>query len=286
MLQLQAWELALVTSIPSAQACLLTSFEMRSDWTASKLFSLGRKAGLKLFLVRGHWWSPWCPRWKQAQTILCRWTLLLVKGLHCVRPGPLRSNTKPVTRHYTWARSRASGEVLTLRSVTSGGRQLSSCWKPIQIHVILDARCWLRHHRAWRTATAWRSLVLVLRSKAQTSFWSAITHSRAIVIGCVDEDSLTLVEQHVWRYLQYLRESAAPPTKRSSLVEAVRFGHFALRIEGSEGILSSLRVRGLSSQLFACKRPWQPADPLTTSEAVRMHGAMNDSSQSLYMTAS
>ena len=191
MLQLRAWELTLVTSIPSAQACLLISFEMRSDWTASKLFSLGRKAGLKLFLVRGHWWSPWCPRWKQAQTILCRWTLLLVKGLHCVRPGPLRSNTRPVTRHYTWARSRASGEVLTLRSVPSGGRQLSSCWKPIQIHVILDAGCWLRHHRAWRTATAWRSLVLVLCSKAQTSFWSAITRSRAIVIGCVDEDSLT-----------------------------------------------------------------------------------------------
>ena len=42
--------------------------------------------------------------------------------------------------------------------------------KAIQIHVILDAGCWLRHHRAWRTATAWRSLVLVLCSKAQTSF--------------------------------------------------------------------------------------------------------------------
>ena len=60
----------------------------------------------------------------------------------------------------------------------------------------------------------------------------------------------------------------------------MRFGHFPL--DGSEGMLSSLRVRGLSSRLFACKRPWQPADPLTTSEAVRMHGAMNDSSQSLY----
>ena len=52
-------------------------------------------------------------------------------------------------------------------------------------------------------------------------------------------DWLPLVEQHVWRYLQYLRESAAPPTKRSSFVEAVRFGHFPL--DGSEGMLSSLR---------------------------------------------
>ena len=95
-------------------------------------------------------------------------------------------------------------------------------------------------------------------------------------------DWLPFSESCVWRYLQFLRVSSAPPTKGSSFVEAVRFGHFVLRIDGAEEVLSSLRVRGLSAQLFANKRPWHPADPLTAAEVIRMHSAMCDDGRSLY----
>ena len=95
-------------------------------------------------------------------------------------------------------------------------------------------------------------------------------------------DWLPLSEAFVWRYLQFLRVSAAPPTKGGSFVEAVRFGHFILRLEGADEVLASLRVRGLSAKLFAQKRPWHPADPLTTAEVVRMHYALCDEKRSLY----
>ena len=70
-------------------------------------------------------------------------------------------------------------------------------------------------------------------------------------------DWLPLVEQHVWRYLQYLRVSVAPPNKGCSFVEAVRFGHLVLHINGSRGILCPQNCSHASDlELGSQQIPW------------------------------
>ena len=77
---------------------------------------------------------------------------------------------------------------------------------------------------------------------------------------------LPLTELSAWRYLCFLKESGASATKATSFLESV---------------LSSGRIRGRASQLFASKRPWQPADPLTTQEVILLRQGMSDVNRSL-----
>ena len=87
---------------------------------------------------------------------------------------------------------------------------------------------------------------------------------------------LPFTEYAAWQYLCHLKESEAPPTRGTSFLEAVRFCHFVVNVEGAMQVLESGRIKGRASQLFARKRPWQPADPLTTSEVVSLHQALED----------
>lgn len=82
---------------------------------------------------------------------------------------------------------------------------------------------------------------------------------------------LPLAERVVWKYLQHLQRSGAAATKASSLLNSIRFGHFLLKLDGAESVLSSMRLRGLSSQLFTGKKPWRPSDPLTVRQVIRVH---------------
>lgn len=52
------------------------------------------------------------------------------------------------------------------------------------------------------------------------------------------------------------------------------------RVDGCEEVLASLRVRGLASQHYACKRPWKPADPLPVSDVQLLNRAMLDDRRS------
>ena len=89
-------------------------------------------------------------------------------------------------------------------------------------------------------------------------------------------DWLPLHEQHVWQYLLHLRDTKGPASRATSLIEAVRFGWFVLRLVGSEEVLKSLRLKGLASQMYLQKRPWRPADTLSITEVVRLHKALHD----------
>ena len=87
---------------------------------------------------------------------------------------------------------------------------------------------------------------------------------------------LPVDERKVWLYFKELRAEKAPATRATSLLEALRFCHFVFRVDGCEAVLSSLRVRGLAAQLYACKRPWRPADPMSVSDVSFLHKSMMD----------
>ena len=96
-------------------------------------------------------------------------------------------------------------------------------------------------------------------------------------IGEVDgKHWLPLTERDVWLYLCMLRETKAPSTKATSFIEAIRFVHFMFRASGAEEVLDSQRLKGRASQLFANKKPWRPAEPLSVAEVLEFHKAMND----------
>ena len=71
---------------------------------------------------------------------------------------------------------------------------------------------------------------------------------------------LPVSEFDVWTYVRQLQKDGAPATKPSSLVEALRFRWFPLGVEGADKNEASLRIKGVSSQMRASKRPWKPAD--------------------------
>ena len=87
---------------------------------------------------------------------------------------------------------------------------------------------------------------------------------------------LPVDERLVWDYFKSLRAEKAPATRATSFLEALRFCFFVFRVDGSEEALGSLRIRGLAAQLFSCKRPWKPADPLSVADVHFLHKAMMD----------
>ena len=111
-------------------------------------------------------------------------------------------------------------------------------------------------------------------------FYSVKTYN-TWVIRQSGKSWLPLEEKMVWSYFKALRAEKAPATRATSLLEALRFCHFVFKTEGCEETLASLRVRGLAAQLYACKRPWKPADPLTVSDVQFLHKAMEDEKRSL-----
>ena len=100
------------------------------------------------------------------------------------------------------------------------------------------------------------------------------------VTRCNGKSWLPVDEQTVWTYFKELKAEKAPATRATSFSEALRFCHFVFRVDGCEEVLASLRVRGLASQHYACKRPWKPADPLPVSDVQLLNRAMLDDRRS------
>ena len=83
------------------------------------------------------------------------------------------------------------------------------------------------------------------------------------------------------QYVCYLKDSQAAPTKAGSFLESLRFSWYLLGVEGAGEAERSLRIKGLSSQMRASKKPWRPADLLRLEEIVRLHNVLSDETQAL-----
>lgn len=92
---------------------------------------------------------------------------------------------------------------------------------------------------------------------------------------------LPLQESSAWAYLKFLRSSGAAATRAASFLEAVTFGQHVLNISGCDEVTKSSRVRGLTTQIYANKKPWRPADGLSLHQVKCLHKAFQDSEANL-----
>lgn len=94
-------------------------------------------------------------------------------------------------------------------------------------------------------------------------------------------DWLPFSEPAAWAYIRDLQWTGKPPTRASSFLEAVRFCHFVLSVEGALRVLESPRIRGLASKLLASKKPWRPSDAFTVDQVKLMRKALADVNKDL-----
>ena len=87
---------------------------------------------------------------------------------------------------------------------------------------------------------------------------------------------LPIQESSVWAYMRLLRATEAPPTRATSLVEAIRCGWYIIGLSGAGEVQSSLRLKGIASQLFIKKKPWRPAALLEVKEIIAIHRFLED----------
>ena len=99
-------------------------------------------------------------------------------------------------------------------------------------------------------------------------------------VSTVGEHWIPVSERRVWNYVQWLQQTNAAATKASSLL-ALRFSWFLFGVEGASEAEQSLRVKGISSQMRAAKRPWRPADLLTVEEVLVLHKVLGDNNAEL-----
>ena len=92
---------------------------------------------------------------------------------------------------------------------------------------------------------------------------------------------LPIVESDVWAYMRWLRTSEAPPTRATSLVEAIRFSWYIVGFAGAGEVQGSLRLKGIASQLFIKKKPWRPAALLEVKEVIKIHQFLEDETKDL-----
>eukprot|EP00435_Cladocopium_sp_Y103_P071432 s702_g37.t1 len=107
---------------------------------------------------------------------------------------------------------------------------------------------------------------------------------QAFELWCLDHCGshwMPVTELNAWRYVCFLKDSGAPPTKASSFLEALRFTWYLLGVDGAGEAEQSLRVKGVAAQLKAGKKPWRPADLLKLDEVLRLHSILSDETRAL-----
>ena len=92
---------------------------------------------------------------------------------------------------------------------------------------------------------------------------------------------LPLGEEVAWEYIQHLRMSNAAPTKATSFVQSLRFGHHILQIDGAEACINSGKIIGSAGLQVAMKLAAKQTRPLTVVEVRRLHAVTTDQSASL-----
>ena len=83
-------------------------------------------------------------------------------------------------------------------------------------------------------------------------------------------------EECIWRYLQHLRDNAAPGTKGSAALSAFRFAHHLLGFDGLGPALTSRRLIGICEIMMAKKRILKQALVLTVAQVKGLHRALRD----------
>ena len=86
-----------------------------------------------------------------------------------------------------------------------------------------------------------------------------------------------VVEKHAWMYVRSLQTDGAAATKGASFLEALRFCHYLLGVQGADDVVQSLRVHGVAMQMRACKQPWRPADTLSLAEIKELRRILGSS---------
>ena len=100
-------------------------------------------------------------------------------------------------------------------------------------------------------------------------------------LGPPNDEMLPLKEEAAWQYVSHLKESHASASKASSFVQACRFCHYVLGVEGALQVVSSRRVCGLADIQLSGKREAKQARPLTVKEAQDLHRVASCSTRHL-----
>ena len=100
---------------------------------------------------------------------------------------------------------------------------------------------------------------------------SMLAFMRWHTLGPPNDDMLPLREEAAWQYVSHLKESGASASKATSFVQACRFCHYVLGVEGALQVVSSRRVCGLADIQLSGKREAKQARPLTVKEAQDIH---------------
>ena len=86
-----------------------------------------------------------------------------------------------------------------------------------------------------------------------------------------NEELLPLREEAAWQYVSFLKASGPSASKATSFVQACRFCHYVLGVEGSLQVVSSRRVCGLADVQLSGKREAKQARPLSVKEVQDLH---------------
>ena len=88
------------------------------------------------------------------------------------------------------------------------------------------------------------------------------------------EDENPFSEHVAWKYLSFLKDSGAPPTKGASAMSSFRFAFHVLGFESLKGAMESRRLVGISDIMLADKRCVKQALVLTVSQVMALHKAL------------
>lgn len=102
---------------------------------------------------------------------------------------------------------------------------------------------------------------------------SMLAYMRWHTIALPNDDVIPLKESAAWQYVSFLRTTGAPASKATSFVQACRFSHFVLGVEGALNVVSSRRVCGLADIQLSGKREAKQARPLSVKEMQVLHRA-------------
>ena len=77
---------------------------------------------------------------------------------------------------------------------------------------------------------------------------------------------LPFFEEDAYKYVAFLRNSGAPPTRATRFREAVAFAKYVVGADGADDVLSSRRVSGAALESWRRKRKLRQRDPLTVGQ--------------------
>ena len=110
---------------------------------------------------------------------------------------------------------------------------------------------------------------------------SMLAFMRWHTLGPANDEMLPLKEEAAWQYVSHLKESQASASKASSFVQACRFCHYVLGVEGALQVVSSRRVCRLADIQLSGEREAKQARPLSVKEAQDLHRVASCSTRHL-----